>query len=153
MESITKIEIKTKANLGKRISAAFIDYSIVLTFISVMFYFYAEPIENGYLLSGLPFWVIIVFWGFMTIGMEQVLGATLGNYLSDLKPVSIQSFENQKLSFGQSVKRHIPDLIDLFMFGLIGFLFIANTRYHQRLGDIWGHTIVIDTTDKEQGIQ
>lgn len=153
MEPYTRIEIKTKANIGKRLTAGFIDYGIVLFFMGIMFYIFAVPIENGYRLSGMPFWAVVLFWGVMTIGMEQLLGATLGNYLSDLKPVSIQSFNNPKLSFGQSVKRHLADLIDMFMFGIIGFLLIVNTKHNQRLGDIWGKTIVVDTTDAEQGIQ
>lgn len=153
MESISKIEIKTKANLGKRITGGFIDYSIVILFQGSMFYFFGERIGSTYILSGTPFYMVILFWIIMTIGMEQIFGATIGNYLSDIKPISIDGFENQRVSLGQSVKRHLLDIIDLFLFGLLGILLIKNTEHHQRLGDIWAKTIVIDTSDKEQGIK
>ena len=29
----------------------------------------------------------------------------------------------------------------------------GETQYHQRLGDIWAKTVVIDTNDEEQGLK
>ncbi len=78
----------------------------------------------------------------MTIGVEQLLGKTLGNYAVDLKPISM---ENTKPTFVQSLKRHLLDPIDMFFFGLIGILLIINTENNQRLGDIWAKTMVITT--------
>jgi len=37
------------------------------------------------------------------------------------------------------------DPIDMFFFGLIGIVTIKNTDKNQRLGDIWGNTIVVKT--------
>ena len=89
----------------------------------------------------------------MTIGMEQFFGVTLGNYMSDLKAISTINYNESRISLGQSVKRHLVAIIDIWLFGLIGILLIKNTKFNQRLGDIWAKTVVIDTTDKEQGIK
>jgi uncharacterized RDD family membrane protein YckC len=151
MES--RIEIKTKANLGKRMGAGLIDYGIIFSFLALMFYFYGTQLESGLMLSGKPFYAVIFFWAVMTIGCEQLLGATLGNYMFDLKPVSIIDFNQKNLSLSQSVKRHLLDIVDLWLFGLVALLLIKNTKYNQRLGDLWAKTIVIDTTDDKQGLK
>ena len=121
-------------------------------FTTGMFYFYGKPIENGYALSGYPFLIVILFWAIMTIGIEQIFGVTLGNYLSDLKAISTINYDKNRISLGQSVKRHLIAIIDIWLFGLIGILLIKHTKLNQRLGDVWAKTVVIDTTDKNQGI-
>ncbi len=151
MES--KLELKTKANLGKRMSAGLIDYGMTSIFNVGMFYFYGESIEGGYTLTGYPFLIVILFWAFITIGIEQFFGVTLGNYMSDLKAISTNNYNESRISLGQSVKRHLVAIIDFSFFGLIGILLIKNTELNQRLGDIWAKTVVIDTTDNEQGIR
>jgi hypothetical protein len=86
----------------------------------------------------------------MTVGLEQLFGATLANLLVDLKPISIRKTHDnsafngtdEKLTFGQSLKRHLLNPIDMFFFGIIGIITIKNTGNNQRLGDIWGNTIV-----------
>lgn len=147
-------ELKTEPNIGSRILAGFIDYLIICTFFMVYVYTFGQPNdEGGYTVNGLPALVPILFWGIMTIGIEQLFGATLGNFLVGLKPVSIQkpqdnttfSGVNKKPTFEQSLKRHLLDPIDMFFFGLIGIVTIKNTDRNQRLGDIWGNTIVIKT--------
>ncbi|MCU4177800.1 RDD family protein [Carboxylicivirga sp. N1Y90] len=151
---MNKIQIKTKPNLGKRIYACVIDYGFIYAFMIGMLIFYGEQSsEGGYSLSGFPALFVSLFWGLMTIGIEQIFGTTLGNYLNDLKPISIKGdFNNLDLSLGQSIKRHLLDCIDIYTFGIIGIIAIKNSKYNQRLGDIWATTIVIDIKDKEQGI-
>ena len=78
----------------------------------------------------------------MTVGLEQWFGASLGNSLAGLKPISISGF-SKKLTFGQSLKRHLFDPIDMFFFGLIGIVTLRNTTQNQRVGDIWAKTTVI----------
>ena len=151
MES--RLELKTKANLGKRISAGLIDYGMVSIFTFGMFYFYGEPIEGGYTLAGYPFLIVILFWALITIGMEQIFGVTLGNYMSDLRAISAINYSDDRITFGQSIKRHLLAILDLWLFGLIGIILIKNTKQNQRLGDIWAKTAVIDTTDGNQGVQ
>jgi len=151
-------EFKTEPNIGNRILAGIVDYLIICAFFFVYVYSFGEPNEDGgYSVNGLPALIPILFWGIMTVGIEQFFGATLGNLLVGLKPVSIRkssdnstfSGTDEKLTFGQSLKRHLLDPIDMFFFGLIGIVTIKNTDRNQRLGDIWGNTIVIKTTNSK----
>lgn len=137
-----KIEIKkSENNLGKRVFAGIIDYGIIYLFMMLFTVGFGEKTSIvQYKLSGLPALIPIIFWGIMTIGTEQLFGKTLGNYTVGLKPISI---DNTKLTFGQSLKRHLLDPIDMIFFGLVGILLINNTENNQRLGDIWAKTIVI----------
>lgn len=150
MES--RLELRTKANLGKRMSAGLIDYGMVSIFTASMFYSYGEAIEGGYTLGGYPLLVVILFWALITVGVEQMFGVTLGNYLSDLKAVSAVDFHDDRVTLRQSIKRHFLAILDLWPLGIIGVLLIKNTKLNQRLGDIWAKTVVIDTTDNNQGV-
>ncbi|AXT21065.1 RDD family protein [Flavobacteriaceae bacterium AU392] len=149
-------ELKTVPNIGKRILAGIVDYLIICIFYFIFLLAFGEPDSEGELyLNGLPVLGPILFWGIMTIGLEQWFGATLGNSLVDLKPISIcRSNDNstfsgtdEKLTFEQSLKRHLLDPIDLLFFGLIGIITIKKTDKNQRLGDIWGNTIVVKTSE------
>ena len=136
-------ELKTEPNIGKRILAGFVDYLIIFVFFFIYVYTFGEPNDdNGYSVNGLPALIPIIFWGIMTVGLEIGLGATLGNSLAGLKAVP-KSGTNRKLTFGESFKRHLLDPIDMFFFGLIAIITINKTEKNQRLGDIWGDTIVV----------
>lgn len=144
--------IATKPNLKKRIYAGLIDYSVVFGIMFILFYFFGEGNdEGGYSLRGLPALGLMLFWFLWIIGVEQFFGATLGNYLQNLKVISIND-DQTDLTFGQSLKRHLIDMVDFWPFGILGVLFIKNTKYNQRLGDLWAKTIVLDTTDITQGV-
>ncbi len=155
--TLSEINLSTEPNIVDRIIAGFIDYLIICTFLIVFVHFFGEASEDGgYSVSGLPALIPILFWGIMTVGFEQWFGATLGNLLVELKPVSIRESSDhsifnemsEKLTFGQSLKRHLLDPIDMFFFGLIGIITIKNTDLNQRLGDIWGNTIVVKKIKK-----
>ena len=142
-------EIKTEPNIGNRILAGFIDYAIIMTFNFVYIYSVGEPNgEGGYTVTGWPALIPILFWVLLIVGIEQLFGATLGNLISGLKPISTRGF-NRELTFGQSMKRHLLDPIDMFPFGLIGIVIIQKTDKNQRVGDIWGETIVIKKSKKK----
>lgn len=150
---INKLTIQTKANLLKRIFAGLIDYLIIFGFTFLMLHFFGVPNdEGGYSLKGLPALSTMLFWFGWTIGAEQYFGRTFGNYTQNLSVLSIKD-ENTKLTFGQSFKRHFIDMIDLWPLGILGILLIKNTKYNQRLGDLWAKTIVIDTTDITQNVK
>jgi uncharacterized RDD family membrane protein YckC len=137
-------EIKTKPHLTNRIIAGIIDYGIICSFSFTLIFTLGTPDNDGtYHLDGFPALIPIVFWGIMTIGLEQWFGATLGNSIAGLKPISINGFRNN-LTFGQSFKRHLLDPVDMFFFGLVGYINIKNTEKNQRLGDLWAKTIVVD---------
>jgi len=152
---MNSIKIKTKPNLSKRIYACLIDYGLIFAFTIGMLIFFGEEGEDGsHRLTGIPALSVLLFWGVITVGIEQILGTTIGNYLNELKPISIKGdLNNEGLSFGQSVKRHLLDCIDIYTLGIIGIITIKNSKYNQRLGDIWAKTIVVDIKDNEQGIK
>ncbi|MBL4642053.1 MAG: RDD family protein [Flavobacteriaceae bacterium] len=140
-------KIKTEANIGDRIVAGIVDYIIILTF--SIFYVTSFGLQNSegvYSVSGLPALIPFLFWGIMTIGFEQWFGATLGNLLVGLKAISILGNE-KKLTFGQSIKRHLLDPIDMSFLGLVGIVTIKNSKQHQRVGDIWANTIVVKKSE------
>jgi uncharacterized RDD family membrane protein YckC len=144
----TEERIQTKANLVKRIFAGLVDYLIIFAFQFAYVFAYGAPNEEGgYSVSGFPALVPVLFWCLMTVGVEQIFGATVGNMLVDLKPVSFPGYQ-QRLTFGQSLKRHLLDPLDMLFFGFIGIITIKNTAMNQRLGDIWAQTVVVDTSGK-----
>ncbi|HAW20991.1 MAG TPA: RDD family protein [Flavobacteriales bacterium] len=146
-------QLNTKPNLFKRIVAAIIDYGIIAIYMVFMFYLYAEPNnEGGFTVKGWPGFSIVVVWFIFTVGMEISSGMTLGNRSQNLR-VGPKSDPRKGVTFGQSLKRHLLDPIDLWPFGLLGLLTIKNTAYNQRLGDLWAKTVVIDTSDPEQGLK
>lgn len=87
----------------------------------------------------------LLFWAFWTIGIEQLFGVTVGNTLMGLRPMSLVNPE-EKLEFAQSIQRHLLDFLD---FSPLGMIAILATAKHQRLGDIWAKTVVVDAKDTE----
>jgi uncharacterized RDD family membrane protein YckC len=93
--------------------------------------------------------VLVLFCFAFTVVLEVLLEATLGNSIMGLKPKSLIK-NNGELSFSQSLKRHLLDPIDMFLFGLIGIITIKNTDRNQCLGDIWAKIIVTENTAAEE---
>lgn len=156
MDINQRFELKTNPNITHRIIAGFIDYLIIFAFTFIYISMVGEPNgDGGYTVNGLPAFIPTLFWFLMTVGLEYFFGATLGNSLVGLKPVSIKKpFDNStfrvqdlKLTFKQSLKRHLLDIIDMFFFGLIGIIVIKNTDKNQRLGDIWANTVVVKISE------
>ncbi|WP_299104717.1 RDD family protein [uncultured Tenacibaculum sp.] len=138
----------TKPNIGNRFVAGLVDYILIYGFFFMYVYYVGSPNdEGGYTVSGVLALVPILFWGIITVGMEQLFGATIGNLLVGLKPISL--IKDEKITFLQSLKRHLLDPIDMFLFGLIGYITIKNTEKNQRLGDIWANTIVINISNQK----
>lgn len=144
--------LHTEPNIGKRVLAGFVDYLIIYAVTFFLVYTIGEPNnEGGYSLNGAPALIPMIFWLFMTVGLEQLFGATLGNGIVRLMPKSIKketdgrTFGNYlgKPTFGQSLKRHLLDPIDMSFFGLIAIITIKNSDLNQRLGDMWAKTVVV----------
>lgn len=131
--------------IRRRFIAAVIDYSIIIVLNFYLIMILGEPLEgetNSYRLTGLPVLITLIPWGLLTVCLEYFFGATLGNSIVSIRPVPIQN-PSAKITFIQSLKRHLLDPIDMFFFGLVGFLVMKSTQKKQRLGDIWANTIVI----------
>jgi uncharacterized RDD family membrane protein YckC len=134
----------TKPYLFRRFLAGLIDYSIVYLLFFVFTMKFGEPnSQGGYSISGSLVLIPMLFWFFIVVFLEAAYGATIGNSIVGLKPKSLERTSGV-LSFGQSVKRHLLDPLDMFPFGIIGIIAIKNSDKHQRLGDIWAKTIVVD---------
>jgi|TARA_B100000378_G_scaffold31506_1_gene23563 uncharacterized RDD family membrane protein YckC len=138
-----EINIRTESNIKRRILAGIVDYGIIYLFSFASIFLLGEPNDEGtYQLNGAPALIPVVFWLLMTVGCESGLGGTVGNSLVGLKAIPI-SGQNRNLTFFQSFKRHIMDPVDMFLFGLVGIIIIKNTDKNQRVGDLWGRTIVV----------
>ena len=138
-----KHTLNTKPYIGRRILAGFIDYAIIYTFFFVFLFYFGEVTDTGsYEVNGWPSLIPMLFWGVITVGMERVLGVTLGNAAVGLKAIPACG-TLRKLSFSESLKRHLLDAFDMLFFGLVGIITIKYTDKNQRLGDLWAKTIVV----------
>lgn len=115
-------------------AAGLIDYGIICTL-----YIIFDSLGAIYLLLS------FFSWGLLTIGAEQKFGATLGNRVVGLQPITVDDFK--KPTFLQSLKRHLLDPIDLFVLGFATILIISFSKKKQRLGDMWAKTIVVKTQE------
>ncbi|VXC36949.1 conserved hypothetical protein [Flavobacterium sp. 9AF] len=131
--------------IGKKIVAALIDYSIIVIIDFYLIFALGEPVAGepeSYELNDFPALITILPWFIFTICFEYFLGSTLGNGIMGLKPVA-QDNQTIKITFIQSLQRHLLDPIDMSFLGLVGYLVMKSNSKGQRLGDIWAKTIVI----------
>jgi len=135
---------ENKKNIGKRFVAGLIDYALLYSLIFAYLYSFGEPNNNGgFSVTGIAAILPFILWFVIIVLTEVFYGATLGNSIMNLKPKSLIS-SNGKLTFGQTIKRHLFDPIDMFPFGIIGILTIKNSNKNQRLGDIIANTTVVE---------
>lgn len=145
-------EIKTKPNIAKRFFAGLIDYSLIYVFcFFIILNFGTADLGGTYHLNGWPTLMWVFVWGFLTVFLEQLFGATLGNSVMNLKPIPCNT-NKTKLSFLQSFKRHLLDPIDMLFFGLVAYITINKTEYNQRLGDLWAETKVVKLRNEQNSI-
>jgi uncharacterized RDD family membrane protein YckC len=139
---------KFKTNLKKRIYATLLDYGLFLVASYAYITFFGhDNDEGGKTVNGVLTLPLPTAWFIYFVIVETFYGATLGHYSFDLKVLSLDRGE---VAFEQVVKRHLLDLIDVFLYGIPAIIAIRNSEKHQRLGDMWAKTIVVDTTDSEQ---
>ncbi len=135
----------TKRNTGRKIIAALIDYSIIIIINFCLILIFGQPIQNkpeSYELTGFPALITIIPWIILTVCFEYFFGSTLGNGIVGLKPVTEKN-QNKKITFLQSLQRHLLDPIDMMFFGIVGYLVMKSNHNGQRLGDIWAKTVVV----------
>lgn len=142
MEDLDSFEEPKPKYIVRRYLAGFIDYSIVYFITFLLVFILGTPDdEYTYHLNGLPASIPVLFWFLFIVCLETWFGATVGNTIVQLKPVTFSGY-SKKISFGQSFKRHLLDPIDMFLFGVIGIVIIKTSDKNQRLGDIWAKTTV-----------
>ena len=138
----------TKTNLKKRIIATLLDYTLfsLATFIYIMLAGHDNN-EGGKTVNGLLALIIPTVWFIYFVVIEAINGATLGHQGLYLKVLTV---DRNEIEFTQALKRHLLDPIDIFIYGIPAIIAIKNSDRHQRLGDMWAKTIVVDKKDKEQ---
>lgn len=139
---------KFKTNLKKRIYATIIDYVIYCLFFYVYIMFFGqENDEGGKTVSGLLALPIFIVWFIYFVGIEAFYSATLGHQSFNLK---VRTLNRKDIEFTHAIKRHLLDPIDILFYGIPAIIAIKNSDKHQRIGDMWAKTFVVDTTDPEQ---
>jgi uncharacterized RDD family membrane protein YckC len=146
--SFSNDTFKFKTNLKKKIIATLLDYSLVLipTFMYIM-YFGHDNGEGGKAVDGLMALPIPMLWFLYFVVVEAMYGATFAHQALYLK---VTTLDRKEIELIQALKRHLLDPIDILFWGIPGIIAIKNTDKHQRLGDLWAKTIVVDTKDPEQ---
>ncbi len=135
-------------NLKKRIIATVIDYGIFLGLsYAYITYFGYDNEEGGKTVDGIMTLPIPIVWTFYFVVVEAVYGATIGHQAMDLKVITDTRKEINGI---QALQRHLVDPIDILFYGIPAIITILNSEKHQRLGDMWAKTIVVDKKDTRQ---
>ena len=128
--------------LSRRAFAAFLDY--FTWFWLVMFYvgIFGERGADGSKSAETPidtFFQVLMWFIYFPV-VESIFGYTLFKRIFHLRVVR----EKENLPpLVVSFLRHIVDVIDFTMFGVIGIVLAKVTKSHKRLGDLIAHTQVI----------
>jgi uncharacterized RDD family membrane protein YckC len=148
LSAFQTMTFKTKTNLKKRIIATLLDYSLFLlsTYLYIMLVGHDND-EGGKTVNGLLALPIPIVWFIYFVVVEACYSATLAHQGLYLKVLTI---DRKEIEWTQALKRHLLDLIDILFYGIPAIIAIKNSDKHQRLGDMWAKTIVVDTRDKEQ---
>jgi uncharacterized RDD family membrane protein YckC len=148
LTSASTMTFKYKTNLKKRIIATLIDYALFLipTYMYIM-YFGQDNNEGGRTVSGLMTLPIPIAWISYFVVIEACYGATLAHQRLYLKVLTV---DRKEIDWTQALKRHLVDPIDILFYGIPAIIAIKNSDKHQRLGDMWAKTIVVNTKDAEQ---
>lgn len=148
--STSNSSLKFKTNIRKRILATLIDYGLyLLAFYLYVMQFGHENDEGGKTVSGLLTLPIFFAWYIYFVIIEAAYGATLGHQGFNLKVLTIN---RRSISLTHALKRHLLDAIDILFYGIPAIIAIKNSDKHQRIGDMWAKTFIVDTTDPEQYI-
>lgn len=128
--------------------ATLLDYSLFLvsTYMYIM-YFGRNNAEGGKTVSGLMTIPIAVVWFIYFVAVEAHYGATLAHKGLDLKVLTL---DRKEIELANALRRHLLDPVDIMIYGIPAIIAIKNSDKHQRLGDMWAKTIVVDTSDPAQ---
>lgn len=139
---------KYKANLKRRIYATIIDYGFYfLFFYAYVSFFGHENNEGAKTVNGFLALPIFIVWFIYFVIIEALNGATFGHQIFDLKVLRLN---RKEVEFPQALKRHLLDSIDIFFYGIPAIIAIKNSDKHQRIGDMWANTFIVNTKDPEQ---
>lgn len=138
----------TKPNLWKRIAATVLDYMIIyLVFLVYLEIFGTTETDGSKSVKNLLVLPLVFFWFVYFVIIEGLYGATFAHQALNL---TVLKKNRTEIDIPEALRRHLLDPIDLFLCGLPAIIAILKSNYHQRLGDMWANTIVVDTKDTEQ---
>lgn len=138
----------TKPNLWKRIAATLLDYTLFfLIFLIYVEIFGTNEADGSKSVEDFLALPIPIFWFVYFVIIEGTYGATFAHQALNLKVLKKNRGE---IDIPEALKRHLLDPIDIFLWGLPAIIAISKSNYHQRLGDMWADTIVVNTKDPEQ---
>ena len=142
------MNLNLKQNLKKRILATLLDYALILvsSYLYIMIFGH-ENEEGSTEVNGILTLPLFLAWFIYFVVIEFIYGATLGHQGFNLKVLTLR---RKEISFSQALRRHLLNPVDILCYGIPAFITIHTTTKHQRLGDLWAGTIVVDMTDLEQ---
>ena len=106
--------------------------------------------EGGVMkVEGLTTLPVVIVWFLYFVVVEAFYGATLGHQALNLKVLTV---DRKDIEFTQALQRHLLDPIDILLWGIPGIIAIKVSDKHQRIGDMWANTIVVDIKDLEQNV-
>ena len=104
----------------------------------------SETVGADKVVTGMPAVSLLFLTASYWMIPEWILGATLRKLILGLR---VKTMAAQPISFGQAFQRNLLRLVDFSPFYLTGFLIAKLTPNHQRLGDLWAHTVVVRQKD------
>ncbi len=133
--------------LGRRAGAFALDWIIGQTLTYHVGRMLASALSGGATTSGAG-----VLWLVMTVpislallygyffAFEAALGFTPGKLIFRIRVVNSQG---RRISCLQALKRNAARVVDLILWGGVGFALVSASPLRQRLGDRWGETFVV----------
>lgn len=135
----------TLPSFRRRAFALLVDYMLFALFHTLFSMQFGLRTENEfgqpvYELKGYLNVVPVLVWILAFPFMEGFEGMTLGKKITGLKVLKI---DGSKYTHFDAFKRRLADWIDFALLGLPAIIISMNTSYHQRLGDLWAKTVVV----------
>jgi uncharacterized RDD family membrane protein YckC len=132
---------KRKSYVIRRVIACLIDYTIFLIILCALAMFVLPEVTLNSPSNFLNISVIAILWILVLVFPEAKFGYTIGKGVVNLRVAKLRESDSM---FKVALKRHVLDFIEFPMwFGLISFIMIINSDRHQRIGDMFAHSIVV----------
>ena len=97
--------------------------------------------DDGFQLSGGPFFLVMLIWLVYYVVLEALWGGTIGKMLTGLTVV--RAVDGAKISWSESTIRNVMRIIDGILGYLVGAIAIWTSERHQRFGDRVAGTLVL----------
>jgi uncharacterized RDD family membrane protein YckC len=125
----------------RRFAAFLIDYGAFVLFYSNYIYFVSVKTDSGLHIEGMQHLILILLVWFLWLPwLESRNGQTVGKRLLRIMVVNSNG---EKPELGESFRRHIVDLVDVFFFSFAWFLLRRPNSIPRRLGDFFAKTWVL----------